>query len=164
MTAHIRLLLCHVCKTMDEIPDYEGNPDNDDTLSTIVHRHAMKHPDRMNSGQLLKVNQKDWDSPSTRAAIEKAISESAGHTGFDTSYYETKAVFQEEAMTCWKKHNRTTNCGDYKSKGKLLQPGTNAERKSEGLARYQSNTYLCQMCPMESLVISAARKKAGMYK
>ena len=160
---HIRLLLCHVCKTLEEIPDYLGDPDYDDVLTTLSSRHATKHPEQMNSGQLMRVEAKHWASPSTRHAIETQIRDNTGNTGFDLGYYETKATFQDDAMKCWKRHNRTTDCNDYKSKKMLLQPETNAERRAEGLDKYQSKTYVCHFCPMESLVITAARKKGGMY-
>jgi hypothetical protein len=160
---HIRLLLCLACKSLEEMPDYVGNPDNDDVLTVLVSRHTQKHPTQTNSGQLMRVEKKHWDSPSTRAAIEKQVRESTGHTGFDIGYYATKATFQDDAFKCWQAHNRTTDCGDYKAKKMLLQPDTNADRKAEGLDKYESKTYLCHFCPMESLVVTAARKKSGMY-
>jgi hypothetical protein len=83
----IRLLLCHACHSLEEMPDYEGNPDHDDVLSTLVSRHIKKHKTQEYSGQLMKVASKDWDSPTIRAGIEKAIKESTGYTGLSPEYY-----------------------------------------------------------------------------
>ena len=33
------------------------------------------------------------------------------HTGFDTDYYQARDTLKEDAMTCWKKHARTVDCG-----------------------------------------------------
>jgi len=163
MEEHIRVLLCHACKTLESMPDYKGNPDQDDVLTFMVSRHAQKHPTQMNSGQLMRVETKDWESPTTRSAIEQAIRESAGHTGFDTDYYQARDTLKEDAMTCWKKHARTVDCGDYRSRKMLLQPDTKAERKAEGLPEYRSTTYVCDACPVHTLVVTAARKRGGMY-
>src|SRR5450631_375586 len=154
----IRLLLCHVCTSLEELPDYEGNPDHDDTLTVLVSRHAKKHPQAMNSGQLMKVASKDWDSPTIRAGIEKAIQESTGHTGLDPDFYVARNTLKADAMTCWKKHARTQDCGDYRSKKMLLQPSTKAERKAEGLPEYRSTTYVCDACPVHTLAVTAKRK------
>lgn len=164
MAENVRVLLCHVCKSLESMPDYEGNPDNDDVLTTLLSRHTQKHPTQMNSGQLMRVGAKDWESPSTRSAIEQAIRESAGHTGFDPEFYQARDTLKDDAMTCWKRHNRTVDCSDYKTRKMLLQPGTKAERKAEGLPEYHSTTYVCSACPVDTLVTTAARKKAGMYK
>ncbi len=161
--ASIRLLLCHACHSLEELPDYEGNPDHDDVLSTLVSRHIKKHKTQEYSGQLMKVASKDWDSPTIRAGIEKAIKESTGYTGLSPEYYVARNTLKDDAMTCWKKHARTKDCGDYRSRKMLLQPGTKAERKAEGLPEYRSTTYVCDACPVHTIVTTAARKKAGLY-
>lgn len=163
MDSHVRLLICNTCKTTEQLPDFVGPPEHDDTLTVLTSRHSFPDGTR-HLGQLLRVESKHWESKSTRRAIENQIRESAGHTGFDTEYYATKNTFAEDAMACWRQHNRTANCDDYRSHKKLLMPDTAADRKAEGVGKYRSNTYLCNFCPVQSLVTTAARKKAGAYK
>lgn len=165
MAEHIRLLQCITCKSLEELPDYEGNPDHDFLLQALVKNH--KFPDgNEHFGHLHKVEKKFWDSPSTRASIEAQIREKSGHTGFNAEYYATKNTFQEDAHSCFAAHNRNPACSDYKTDSKRLTPGTAAERKAAGLPKYRSpkDAYLCQFCPVHSLVVTAARAKAGQYK
>jgi hypothetical protein len=161
MAEHIRLLLCKTCGSMEELPDYEGDPGQDFLLEALVQKHPnhVAHP-------MLRVEKKHWDSPSTRDAIITQIRDKTGHTGFDTSFYEAKNTFQEDAFSCWKAHNRNPGCSDYKTGSKRLTPDTAAERKAAGLPKYNSarDRYLCEFCPVHSLVVSAAREKAGQYK
>jgi len=151
----VRLLLCNSCKTTEELPDYQGDPRQDDLLRILTDRH--KYPDgNKHFGQLLRVDKKHWDNKSTRRAIENQIRESAGHTGLDTEFYDTKNTFQEDAMTCWKtKHNSNPACGDYKSEKMRLLPGTARERRDLGLAPSTIKTYLCDFCPVKSMVQTA---------
>ncbi|WP_159402754.1 hypothetical protein [Streptomyces sp. RTd22] len=43
MADYIRLLLCKDCGSMEELPDYEGDPRQDFLLDTLVKRH--RNPD-----------------------------------------------------------------------------------------------------------------------
>ncbi len=159
-TEHVRLLLCKTCGTMEELPDYEGRPEGDFLLQTLVERHPdhIAHP-------MLRVEKKHWDSPSTREAIIAQIRENTGHTGLDPAFYNAKNTFQEDAHACWKAHLRNPGCNDYMSSSKRLTPDTAAERKAAGLPKYRSpkDVYLCTFCPVHSLVVTEARKRAGMY-
>lgn len=164
MAEHVRLLQCLTCKTLEELPDYQGDPRGDFLLQALVKPHRF--PDgNEHFGQLHRVEKKHWDVPSTRESIEAQIREKSGHTGFDTEYYATKNTFQADAHSCWRAHNRNPGCSDYKTSSKRLTPGTAAERKAAGLPRYNSpkDVFLCNFCPVHSLVVTAAREKAGMY-
>ena len=35
----IRLLYCYNCKTIEELPDFEGNPDDDVFLELLIEKH-----------------------------------------------------------------------------------------------------------------------------
>lgn len=157
-----RLLICNVDKTVEVLPDYVGPPENDDTLNYALagHKFPSGEPHR---GQLADVEAKHWDSPSTQQHIRAQIAESAGHTGLNEEFYAVKATFGEDAMTCWKQHNRNPVCPDYKSEKKLLQPPTVRDRKSEGLGKFKSTTYLCDFCPVKSIVQQAHFAKTGQY-
>lgn len=161
MAEYTRLLLCKDCGTLEELPDYEGDPSRDFLLETLVQKHPnhTAHP-------LMKVESKHWNVASTRATIIEQIRERTGHTGFDTTFYTAKATFQEDALQCFQRHNRNPACSDYKSSSKMLTPNTAAERKAAGLPKYRSaqDKYLCEFCPVHSLVQQAARKTAGLYK
>jgi hypothetical protein len=164
MAEHVRLLQCNTCKTLEELPDYEGDPKRDFLLEALLKAHRF--PDgNEHFGHLHRVDKSHWDVPSTRATIEAQIREKSGQTGFNAEYYATKNTFQEDAHACFRAHNRNPDCSDYKTDSKRLTPGTAAERKAAGLPKYRSasDVYTCNFCPVHSLVVTAARKKAGLY-
>jgi hypothetical protein len=161
MAEHVRLLLCKTCGSLEELPDYEGDPSRDFLLEALV----QKHPDHI-AHPLMRVEKKHWDSPSTRDSIIAKIRENTGHTGFDPAFYNAKNTFQEDAHECWKKHLRNPGCNDYKTASKRLTPDTAAERKAAGLPKYRSpqDRFLCEFCVVHTLVVQSAREQAGMYK
>lgn len=167
MTEQIRLLACRVCKSIDQLPDYEGPADRDWLLQRVVEKHRHEDPQ---AGCLFKVNTGDWGKDHFREQIVKQISDKLSHgiagEGLGSPFYDLKNTLQEDAMTCWKQHFRNPACNDYKSDTKRITPGTAAERKAAGLPEYRSanDIYLCQYCPVHSLVMEAARWKAGLYK
>lgn len=167
MADHIRLLQCLTCQQIEELPDYEGDPRGDVLLETLVSRHRFPSG-TPHLGHLHKVEEKHWNSPSTKRTIIAQINEKSGHTGLDPAYYDTKNTFQLDAAKCFKQHNRNPACSDYKHASKELKPDTAAERKAEGLGRYEvprdKRMYLCSFCPVHSLVQSAARRRAGLDK
>jgi hypothetical protein len=167
MTEHVRLLICHICKSLEELPDFEGRPEDDHLLAVLAARHQHReNPEAAEkAGVLLKVEKRHWDSPSTREAIEARIRESSGYTGLDPRFYAAKETFKWDAFACWRAHRRDPDCNDYKSDSKILVPDTAAERKEAGLPKYHSRhtRYLCEFCPVHSLVTTAARKRAGLY-
>ena len=69
-------------------------------------------------------------------------------------------------MKCWMQHNQTKDCNEYKSDHKLLQPGTSVERASLGLEKEAKGpkVYLCDYCPIKSIVQEKAFTKKGLYK
>jgi hypothetical protein len=159
---HVRLLQCLTCRTLEELPDYQGPSERDDTLNYLVSTHRF--PDGTeHMGHLHRVEEKYWNLPSMRKNIEAQIREKSGHTGLDTGFYETKATFQDDAMKCWKKHNRTTDCGDYKTDKMRLVPDTKSERKEAGITGARPNTFLCDFCVCKSLIQKKVFEKQGLY-
>lgn len=160
----IRLLVCRTCKTADELPDFEGRPEDDVLLNIVVERHQKPEP---HMGMLYKFPVKYWAREDVKKSIIKQISDggSSGLDVFGTNYYETKSQFADDAMKCWQLHNQTHDCGDYKSERKVLKPGTEDERRREGLgASTAPKIYLCDFCPVKSIVQKKAYAAKGLYK
>lgn len=168
--ARIRLLICHVCNTIDPLPWFDGPVEHDDTLKARLaqHRTPEGHP---HIGNLATVSESSWNTPERRARIIEELSKArdGGEAGLGTHFYDVRSTFEEDAMRCWRiEHNRTTNCEDYKSDRKKLVPNnTREERKELGLSTKAkdrpANTWLCQFCPYQSIVMQRVRKAKGMY-
>lgn len=157
----IRLLACQQCCTIEELPDFEGPAEHDHLLNNLVERHqtnGVKH-----IGGLFKIPADKWADSNVQRDVGKQIADkmSGGETGLGSSFYDLKNTFQADAMQCWKQHQRNPACSDYRSDSKRLTPGTKAERKAAGLPEYRSNkdVYLCDFCPVQSLVEAARNAK-----
>ena len=167
----IRLLICGECKTIEEVSDFDGPPERDEELAARVAKHRTAGVPHGNAG-LARVSAVVWNSPRARDEIREKISASfgsSGQTGFGAETYALMDNLREDAMECFGRHLRNPNCPDYKSDSKRLVPDTKAERKELGLSpKYDDNPrltrYLCEYCPVHSLVQQAARKKAGLYE
>lgn len=165
----LRLLICHQCKTVEEFPDFDGPPDRDEVLAF----HAAKHRSAgvPHKGNLVKIDEEHWSREEVREQTLKQIQEalSGGETGLGSPAYNLLNTLREDAMTCFRQHQRNPACSDYKSPEKRLVPDTVAERKELGLDPVYDSTnrrltrYLCEYCPVHSLVQQAARKRAGLY-
>lgn len=166
MTEHVRLLICHTCKTVQELPDYEGPAERDDTLNFRVSEHRFSDGSE-HFGIMGRVEAAHWNKPSHRDEIVAKIREAAGMpgtgSGMGESYYDVKSNFQMDALGCWQQHNRTHDCDEYQSDRKRLYPDTKAERKSEGLPAERPSTFLCDFCPVHSLVMQRKRHEQGYY-
>lgn len=155
---YIRVLQCFSCKTLEVLPDYEGHPDGDEFLRKASEVHNRGG----HLGNLLRVDRRDWDTPSTRDQLVEKIWESSGHSGFDPTFYATKDQYTYDAAVCYQKHNRPERCGDYKSDRMKLMPDTAAERKAAGLGKFQSNVFLCQFCSQHAVWRSDQYDKLGL--
>lgn len=166
MADMIRLLACQQCHTIEELPDFDGPPEHDYLLSHLVERHRTNGLEHI--GALFKVEEDKWASDNVKKDVTKQIAAklAGGETGLGHAYYDLKDTFTADALSCYDKHLRNPECNDYHSDPKRLTPGTAAERKAAGLPEYRSNRdqYLCDFCPVHSLVQQAARAKAGLYK
>jgi hypothetical protein len=172
----VRLLICHDCHTVDVLPWYDGPPEYDDTLTYRLadHQGPMERingryePAWYHRGVIATVNEKSWEDPGKQIQIIDELSKAhaGGEVGLGSAVYHARSNFKEDAMACWRAHNRTTNCGDYKSDAKRLVPDTRGDRKELGLetkSRSRPGTYLCVFCPYHSVVMSRARKEQGFY-
>lgn len=161
---NIRLLVCRDCKTIEELPDYDGNPTDDLLLNISVERHQKPNP---HVGLLFKFPMKYWIVPKVKEEIIKQIQQgSSGLDVFGTQFYETKMTFHEDAMACYAQHNRPKGqCADYKAEKKLLKAGTDKERKELGLSASGKGpkVYLCDFCPVKSYNMKQHNLEKGLY-
>lgn len=163
----IRILVCRNCKTIEELPDWDGDPQNDTLLNILVSKHQQPQE---HIGLLMKFPVKYWVVPKIQEQIiEQIRGGSEGLDVFQTKFYETKNQFAEDAMSCYATHMRPKGqCPDYKSDKKLLKPDTNAERKDAGLGKYEKTSgpkvYLCDFCPVKSFNMAKHNAEKGLYK
>jgi hypothetical protein len=163
--------MCATCRSIDELPWFDGPTEFDDTLHArmLEHRFPDGNAHIMPSmGGLATVNEVSWNNPKRRAEIISQLTKAQAETdpGLGSVLYAARDNFKENAMKCWREHNRTKNCQDYKSDRKKLIPDTRGDRKELGLNTRSSarpGTSLCVFCPYHSVVMERARKAQGFY-
>jgi hypothetical protein len=165
----IRLLYCYNCDTIEELPDFEGRPEDDHLLEIMIEKHESAGVPH--NGFLSKIGVKLYAQEKFRKEIIKNLRTRVGGglADIDPDYYTTKATFYDDAMKCFSAHLRPTgSCSDYKAANKKLVPKTQAERKEVGLPmpgqENSTNVFLCDFCPVKTHVVTQMRKKSGMYE
>ena len=166
----IRLLYCYNCKTIEELPDFEGRPEDDTLLEILVEKHQSAGVPH--TGFLSKIGVKIWSQEKFRKEIIKNLRTRVGGglADIDPDYYTTKATFYDDAMKCYNLHLRPAeDCSDWRAKNKRLVPKSTAElRKDVGLApaaqTASTNVYLCDFCPVKTHYVTKQRNAAGLYK
>lgn len=163
----IRLLHCSVCGTIEELPLFDGDPENDHLLQILIDQHVFPGSGEPHVGRLFRLPQLQWENPNTRREIIKQMKGggSAGIDEFDPEFYATRNTFQEDALKCYSAHLRPTDgCPDYNTPPKRLLPNTKADRKELGLVSPDKapgpKNYLCQFCPVHSVVMQKKRDLA----
>jgi hypothetical protein len=160
----VRLLICADCKSIEELPAYDGPQEHDDTGNYRMAQHRYGSDGPYHPTTVGDVAKKDWDKPTVREAIVQKITTSlGGDEGLGREYYDVKSNFQQDAIGCWKRHNRTTDCGDYMSEPKRLDPGTRRDRIEAGITPRRPSTFLCQFCPVQSVKMQLRRAAKGAY-
>ena len=167
---HMRVLKCTKCRSIEEVPDYEGPEGGENTmefdyfLKFFTDDHVNKNCTR-DDFSTIRFPTRFWIIPKVKEAIITQLQDGAqGLDVFGTKFYDTRENLLADAMTCWlKEHNQTDDCADYKTEKKKLQPGTAKERKNLGLEESKSKVYLCDYCPYKSMVQKKAFKKKGLY-
>jgi hypothetical protein len=164
----IRILYCWNCRSIEELPDYEGDPQYDDLLELLIEKHETAGVPHQ--GSLFKIGVKLWSQEKYRTEIISQMREKVGGglANLDPDYYTTKATFYEDAMKCYSLHLRPVDsCYDWKNERKRLLPKTAELRKDAGLVSPSQSqgtkVYLCDFCPVKSVVMTKQRKAAGMY-
>lgn len=163
MAEQVRLLKCFNCKTIDELPDYEGNPEHDVLLDRLIaDKHTNRGSGETHVGVLAKVDKKHWNVESTRKTIVKQMW--SEDTGFDAEYYATRNTYREDALKCYAAHLRPQGgCPDWEHPAKLIKADTKQERKEAGLTGKTPEIYLCRFCPVASHVRTQMRAERGDY-
>jgi len=163
-----RLLYCLVCQTLEELPPYDGVPEQDHLLAIACETHVFPSGEP-HKGKLFVLPLRAWAKTESKKEIIRQIKGggSAGLDEIDDKFYESRSNFMEGAMECYKKHNKPKDgCSEWHDKGKLLVPNTVKERKAEGMAKYQDEagpkTYLCDFCPVAIGVAQRKRKLLGL--
>lgn len=166
----IRLLICNVCNTIEPIPMFDGPPEHDELLNYRLapHRTTEGHP---HVGMLPTVSEKSWNDPVRQKKIIEELNKAraGGEVGLGSELYNLRSTFEDDAMRCWRiEHNRTTDCGDYKSdRMKLTPQHTRGDRKDLGLEtrskHMPTSTWLCTFCPYHTVVMEQTRRAQGYY-
>lgn len=166
----IRLLHCSVCGSIEELPLFDGDPDKDHLLQILVDRHVFPSGEP-HKGRLFRLPQIHWTNETARKQIIEQIKGggSSGLDEFDPEFYATRNTFQEDALKCYNAHLRPTDgCPDYNSPSKRLLPNTKEDRKELGLVDPAKapgpKNYLCQFCPVHSIVMQKKRALRGDYE
>jgi hypothetical protein len=168
----MRLLICAKCKTIEEVPAYEGPEGGENTvqydhsLRFFIDQHIERKCTNADDRRVGHLPTKYWVIPKVKESIIQQLQTgSQGLDVFGTQFYATKENFTSDAMTCWIAHKQTKDCGDYKSEKKLLTPDTAKERKEAGLDKAGNGpkVYLCDYCPVKSVIQEKAYKKKGLY-
>lgn len=167
----IRLLVCLVCESIEELPDYDG-PSNFDYLLEIACEKHQFPSGEPHKGKLFKVPVKSWANEKDKAEILEQLRK-GGSTGLneldpEKKFYETKMQFADDAMECWQRHNQPkVSCEDYETPAKRLLPDTAKERGELGLPKPEHlegpKVYSCHFCPYHSVAVTRRRQIMGMY-
>lgn len=155
MSDHVRILQCFTCKTMEEVPDFVGLPDDDVFLQHIDEAHGG-HTEQPHHRALHRVESKHWENRRVRKQIVEQMW--AGTKGFVPEYYATRNTLLEDAGKCFSKHHRQVPCLDYQDPSKRL--GNPARRDRQRLAKELRRdvpgggpkVFLCNFCPVQTHV------------
>lgn len=150
--AKIRLLHCHDCGTLEELPWYEGPADRDFALEYLLLQHETEG--HRHVGKLYDVEQRVWELENLRNTIIEQIKGrgSTGLAAFDPEFYNTRDTLREDAAKCYQIHLRPKeSCVDWRSDRKVLVPDTKADRKDVGLSMEGApRQFLCDFCVVRS--------------
>lgn len=163
-----RLLYCLVCQTLEELPPYDGAPEQDVLLQIACENHVFDSGEP-HKGKLFVVPLRAWANRESKREIIRQIKGggSKGLAEVDETFYDSRSNFMDDAMGCWRQHNKPKdNCDEFHEKHKMLVPSTAKDRKKEGMERYQDSpgkkTYLCDFCPVAVAVAQRKRKILGI--
>jgi hypothetical protein len=158
VTERIRLLACKDCRVIEELPFFEGDPEDDVFLehALLPHRFPNGEP---HIGRLFDIEERYWRNPTTQQEVVKRIHD-ATSTGLDTEFYATKNTFAEDALKCYDLHNRPKEgCIDYRDSRKRLGNPTKRGWQTG------PKVYLCDFCPVKSGYVDVEiRHKKGLYR
>lgn len=175
----VRLLACGKCKTIEVLDDYTGPQERAADFDVILNIAVEKHQEGVERiphapATLMRIPKREWDRTEVQEQVTKRIMESFGdnaETGLGSAAYALRDNFQADAMDCFGKHLRNPECPDYRSPAKRLVPDTASERREAGLSKPSEydrddpnlTKFLCDYCPVHSMIMQKKRKAAGLY-
>lgn len=151
----LRLIRCTDCRTIDELPDYEGDPAHDVLLSELLLNKHVYGSGTTHEVALIKVPAKMWRDTKMQPRIVAQLSQGAseGLAEVDRDFYSTKNTYQEDALKCFNAHHRPkgADCIDYRGHDKRIGNPT-----KEGW-RGGAKVFICSFCPIQAKVDAAKR-------
>jgi hypothetical protein len=153
-----RLLICRDCRSIEELPDYDGPPEYDVLLDNLVEAHVYPNGEK-HFGNMATTPDAEWADPYMREQIVKQIASKT--TGMESEFYATKNTYVEDALKCYQRHRRPQEegCNDYRDSKKRI--GNPSKMGWE----VGPKVYLCDFCPYHSYyVMTEKRHQAGLYK
>lgn len=168
----MRLLYCNVCRSVDEVPDYEGPEKVDPLVEKVLMKHNLRDP-MAHGGQstlpfrLAQCSTEDWMMH--REVVLKRLNEDITQCGFPAWMGESHNTFIEDAHQCWRKHRWPKEgqpCLDYWSESKRIGRPTEEGRRAlkDNYKLGPQDPHLCQWCPYHTVVTTEKRHRRGMYK
>lgn len=169
----LRILVCHQCKSAEELPDYQGDSNFDVTLQYLHRRHGAG-TEAVHPTALLRCAEVVWaDRGARKQILEGAFK---GVAGFTPEYHHVKDTLKDDAVKCHIAHRRQIPCIDWHNSDKVLRAPTASERQKladdlrgtqrnnidlDRLAKGAPTQYLCDFCPVAMAVEYAKRKERG---
>lgn len=160
MSENLRLLICRDCRSIEELPDFDGPPEYDVLLEHLTEAHVYPNGEK-HFGNLAVVAIAQWRNPDMQQEIVRQIGSRT--TGMDSEFYATKNTYEEDALKCYRQHGRPEgSCIDFKDERKRI--GNPHKELARNWHDHPFKVYLCQFCPVASWVATQERHKAGLYK
>jgi hypothetical protein len=146
----MRILICLTCKSLEELPDFDGPAEYDVLLEGLIDRHKFDNADRTpHLGNLIAIDKKDWEDKKKREEILVQIKTAlaGGTTGFDPEFYASKNTYQADAMACFNSHKRpAAGCIDWHNDDKRIGNPTKVGWQ------IGPKIYQCDFCPVRAWV------------
>lgn len=160
----IRLLVCNICQTVEELPMQEDRgSEYDPWLAGLLERHGHETLDLSGDrpdAKVFDVERKHWDDHTTRKEIVERIRKEEKHSGLGDDFYDATNTYREEALKCYQKHNMPTpqtGCIDFRDKSKRISNTLVTQDEKSELTKDQqaslrdihrnTKTYICYWCP-----------------
>ena len=182
-----RLLVCHICQTIDELPSISddlrkelGRTREPEPLLLHAMETRHNHGPTFSGGAaeriaLVQVDDLEWMNNDLRDEVLSRFKHE--WSGFEPELYAVRSTFHEDALRCFNRHGRPKEgCIDYCDSSKLLTPNswhTEAEEQIDksDLTRITNETrahrkpvFLCHFCPVQTYVTTQRRHQRGDYQ
>lgn len=154
----LRLIRCTDCRSIDELPDFQGDPVRDVLLEDLLTKRHIYASGTTHEVALIKVPERLWRDNRIRPRIVEQLSQ-GGSKGLEEmeggeDYYGTRDTYREDALKCYDRHQRPKEgCIDWHNHDKRIGNPT-----SEGW-KTGPRVYACDFCPVASWV--AKKELAG---